>query len=103
MFFNSSPPVLIFNVVVYTINNHLDFCDTSLNYRIREGIGKKNWEKTIDNIKKYVEANKHFKDVLIENFNPHGEKFYHFVCYIWDPYSNKNRNINITSTIKEGA
>lgn len=91
-------PLLKFTIKVIKKDNQYDFFADTNNYVIREGIGKKNWDKVTEELKNYLQ---HGEDnFIIKNYN-NNEEYYLFSCLIFMPFSSKFRKINIYSVAED--
>lgn len=92
----SDKPLLKFTIKVIKKDNQYDFFADTNNYVIREGIGKKNWDKVTEELKNYLDNGAENKQFFIKNYN-NNEEYYLFNCLIFMPFSSKFRKINIYS------
>lgn len=93
-------PLLKFTIKVIKKDNNYDFFADTNNYVIREGIGKKNWDKVTEELKNYLDNGAENKQFFIKNYN-NNEEYYLFSCLIFMPFSSKFRKINIYSVAED--
>lgn len=91
----TNKPLLKFELIIERKQNELNFFTLGNNYAVREGIGKKNWELTIQSIKDYIDSIKEEKNSLFVTKIINGNEYFQFKCLIYMPFSSKHRKVNV--------